>query len=349
MTFGLAPFQVAARELGLTLLEPGGLTERHSQALSGVLDGQRLSVRLWRGDFVWLECEALFDPPADLHLHIAPEGVLSKARALFGKHDLEVGDAAFDAAFEVKAHEPERARALLGPELRAILLPWKDAGSLFHVDDRGVHLSVHTGTYYSEPEPALIVQNARAVGHLARAFAQALAHVPPSLVLGSHVEAWRSFAQAHGLELSATPLRMSGALARAGYRGADAVPFSARVVPLGDREYGVELRVRVDLDPPFMLRVRPAHWYDFAERHHEKTGDAAFDGALRVTTDDPEAARRVLGESVRGALLSLHAEYADVAIEDGELAVRTRTMIEPAHFGDVIDRMAAVAREMRSA
>lgn len=346
MSFGLAPFQLASRELGLTLQEPGRL--RDLQVLSGVLDGQRISVRLWRGDFVWAEHEALLDPPADLHLHVAQEGVLSKAKALFGKHDIEVGDAAFDAAFEIKAHEPERARALFGPELRAILLPWKDAGDLFHVDDQGVHLSVRTGTFYSEPEAAQIVQNTRAVAHLARAFAQALGRVPPSPALGAHVEAWRSFAHAHGLELAATPLRMRGAIVRAGYRGVDTVPFSARVVPLGDREYGVELRVRVDLEPPFLLRVRPARWYDFIERHYEETGDTAFDGELRVTTDDPEAAKRALRKSVRDALLSLQREHAGVAVEDGELMVRTRTMIEPTAFGDVVDRMAVIAREMRA-
>ncbi|MFT3772387.1 MAG: hypothetical protein QM820_43895 [Minicystis sp.] len=349
MSFGLAPFQVASRELGLTLQEASSTLRGDAHALSGVLEGQRVSIRLWRGDWVWVEFEAPFDPPGDLHLHIAQAGVLSRAKALFGKHDIEVGDAAFDAAFEIKAHEPERALALLAPDLRAVLFPWKDAGHLFHVDDQGVHLSVRTGTFYSEPDAALIVQNGRAAAHLGRAFAQALARVPPSRVLGAHVEAWRAFADAHALDLQATPLRMSGALTRASYRGGDAVPFAARVVSIGKDEYGVELRVRVDLEPPFLLRVRPAHWYDFAVRRYEATGDEAFDAALRVTTDDPEAAKRALRESVRSALLSLHAEHAAVALEDGELSIRTKAMIEPAAFGEIVDRLATVAREMRFA
>ncbi|MFO0588274.1 MAG: hypothetical protein U0441_12070 [Polyangiaceae bacterium] len=346
MSFGLTAFQQAADALGLQVQE-GYIGRGRSQMLRGAIEGQPVTVKLWRGDYVWLEIDVPFDPPADLHLHLGPAGALSRAaKALFGKHDIEVGDAAFDAAFEIKAHEADRARALFVPELRAMLFTWKEAGHLFHVDDRGVHISVTTGTFYSEPEVATIVQNTSAAVALGRAFVGAMARVPPLHVDATIVDAWRAFADDRGLTLGTTPLRLRGSLARAGYREAATIPFSARVAPLGDSAYGVELRVRVEPALRFDLRVQPARWYDFALRKHEPLGDEAFDAALHVTTDDPDAAKRALSADVRGALLSLHAEHADVAVEEGEVVVRTKALLAPRAFEDVVERMAAVARDM---
>lgn len=343
MSFGLDSFRAASVELDLALREGTGLVKRDAHALEGVLDGQRVSIRQVHGEFTLVDFEAFFDPPADLQLLLAPEGVVSKVKALFGGRDIQVGDPEFDAAFQIRAHEPERARALFGPELRKMLMPWRAAGNTFRVDDHGIYLSLTAGTYYTPPAAELLVQNGRALAALARAFSAAFETLPPARALAPHVDAWRAFAEARALEFRPSPLRITGALPRASYRGEGGVPFVARAVPIGD-DFGVELRVRIEPRPEFLLRVRPVHWYDFAERHHVGTGDAAFDRTFRVTSDAPDAALQLLNGDVRAALVALHGEQAGVSLEDGELAIRTEHMIEPTAFPALVDRLADAAR-----
>jgi hypothetical protein len=352
MTLGLEEFRFAARSLGLSFFEGENAGFMDRIGIEGVVDGQRISIRQWRGDFVWVEFDTRFEPPSDLHLHISQEGVVSKMGALFGKHDIQVFDSEIDSAFLIKAHEPERAQGLFTPEVRAALLPWKKAGDLFHVDDVGVHLWVRPGSY-STLDGETIVKNARATAYLSRVISAAFPSVPPSKLLAPHIESWRAFASAHGLDFMPSPLRISGSLTDARYRTATAIPLVARVAPVSKEGYGVDLRVRIEPRIPCHLRVRPAHWYDVFEKTgeaaHEKTGDAAFDRELRVTTDNPDVAKRVLSPGVRNDLLTLLHEHGAVAIENDELAIRTKTMVDPDRFATIAEEVTSVAREIASA
>jgi hypothetical protein len=349
---GQGEFRIAAAELGLEFFEGANAGFLERIGIAGVVGGQRMSIRQWRGDFVWVEFDAFFDPPSDLHLYIDREGVASKVSALFGKHDIQVGNPEIDKAFCIKAHEKERARGLFTQEVCAALLPWKNAGDLFHIDDEGVHLAIRPGSY-STLDGESIVKNAQATAYLASVIARALPSVPPSHILAEHVETWREFASAHGLEFLASPLRVSGSLTDARYRTASSIPFAARVAPVSKDGYGVDLRVRIEPQLPCYLRVRPAHWYDVFEKTgdaaHEKTGDPAFDDALRVTTDDPDAARKILGPGVRNDLLTLLHQHGAVSLENGELAIRTKTMVPPDHFATIAEETASVAREIANA
>jgi hypothetical protein len=349
MALGQGEFRFAARELGLEFVEGANAGFLERIGIAGVVDGQRISIRQWRGDFVWVEFDAFFDPPSDLHLYIDQEGVASKVSALFGKHDIQVGNPEIDKAFCIKAHEPERARGLFTPEVCAALLPWKKAGDLFHIDDEGVHLAIRPGSY-STLDGESIVKNAQATAYLARTIAKALPSVPASQILAQHVDSWRDFANAHGLDFSPTPLRVSGSLTDARYRTASSTPFTARVAPVSKDGYGVDLRVRIEPRLPCYLRVRPSHWYDVFEKTgdaaHEKTGDSAFDAALRVTTDDPDVAKKILAPGVRNDLLTLLHQHGAVSLENDELSIRTKTMVPPDHFATIVEEVASVAREI---
>lgn len=54
-------------------------------------------------------------------IQVAPAGLVHQLKALFGKRDIEVGDRAFDGAFEISASEEGFARRVLEPAVRAIL------------------------------------------------------------------------------------------------------------------------------------------------------------------------------------------------------------------------------------
>lgn len=352
MALGQGEFRFAAAELGLDFVEGANAGFLERIAIAGTVGGQRVSVRQWRSDYVWVEFDAFFDPPADLHLYVDQEGVTSKVSALFGKHDIQVGEPEVDKAFCIKAHEPERARGLFTPEVCAALLPWKKAGDLFHIDDEGVHLAIRPGSY-STLDGESIVKNAQATAYLAHTIAKALPSVPPSKLLAEHVETWREFASAHGLEFLPSPLRISGSLTDARYRTASSIPFAARVAPVSKDGYGVDLRVRIEPKLPCYLRVRPSHWYDVFEKTgdaaHEKSGDPSFDGALRVTTDNPEIAKKILVPGVRNDLLTLLHQHGAVRLENDELAIRTKTMVPPESFATIVEEVTSVAREIASA
>lgn len=343
MTVGIEQLKWAAQTLGFEL------TERALRAdLVGSIDGQRVAIEQIRGSqFIMVDFHATFDPPGDLHLAVTQSGALSKIAGWLGQHDIQIGDAELDAAFTIKAHDEARARALFTPEVCAALRPWKQAGDWFNIDDKGVHFGVAPGAY-STLDGESFVKNARAVAHLARTMGEALRNVPASSALAEHVPVWRAFADEHRLSFMSSPLRVAGALTDPGYRAAQALPFVARAVPVSADTYGVELRVGIEPKLPFDLRVRPAHWYDFAERTgeatHQKTGDAAFDETFRVTTTDRDAALTLLGDHARAALLELHRDHFGVELENDELAVRTRTMIEPDAFAPLVARVASALR-----
>lgn len=342
MTDGPEEFRRVGAQLGLALspAEPAPYDTRF--ALDGLVDGVRVHLQQWMGQFVHVDFAAFLDPPADLRLSVRPAGVASRLGELLGRHDIRTGDADFDAALDVHADEPARAQALLTAPVRAALLAWAGSNARFELTDEGVSLYVVPGAY-STLDVDDIVANVRAAAALAARVNEALRGVPSSTRLAADIAAWRAYAGAHALAFSASPLRATGALHGAW--------LAARAVATEGGAYGVELRLRFEAPLPWSLRVRPARFFDFLERTGEAspaaTGDADFDREFRVTTTDPARTRALLDADVRAALLGLHRGDGAVLLDADGLSVRTAAMTDPAGFGDIVDRVAVVAQKLQ--
>jgi hypothetical protein len=341
MTLGFEPFQWAARQLGVRMEPAESKLLSDRIVLDGTVNGIRVHIVQTKGEIVWVDFAAYLDPPADLRLSVRPAGLASKLGVLLGRHDIEVGEKEFDSAFDIKADEPARAKAFLTPGLREALLTWKKTGAEFWITDEEVHLWTRPGAW-STHSGETIVADARAVAALARTASDALHAVPASTQFAAHVDAWRGYATTHGFAFSASPLRVIGALSGAS--------FVARAVAVSNHDWGVELRLQFTQQLPWFVRVRPSRLFDFLERTgnavHLATGDAAFDHEFRVTTADAEKTKAFVDADVRSALMELHRDQGGVVLDSDGVSVRTNAMTDPASFGGIVDRVAAVARKL---
>ncbi len=341
MTFGYDDFGAVAQRLHFRIDPPEKHLLAAEHSIDGVLDGVHVYVRQWQGQWVHVEFTAWLTPALDLRLLIERESVGAKLGHLVGRHDIEIGDPELDRAWKIKADEPERAKALFTPAVRAAMLGWKKSGVPLRITDETVSFWVTPGAYSTLSQPVL-EQDIRAAVGLVTALAAATPNVPSSTLFAEYVEAWRAYATARGLELTASPLRVSGRL--------DGSPFTARAVATDERRWGVDVHLAFDEPLPFALRVRPKRFFDFmvlsGEPPHLELGDPAFDGELRTSTTEPPKAKAFLDEGVRRALLELHATAGDVQLDERGLAVRTKTMTDPETFGRIAERVALVARKL---
>jgi hypothetical protein len=103
----------------------------------------------WRGDRYFARICALFEPDEFTGLRLEPQ------RGPDGYHnvgqDIQVGDAAFDAAFVVKGFDPEEIRARLTPAVREDLIALLADGEVT-VDDHRLCLAA------AAPEPASLAR-----------------------------------------------------------------------------------------------------------------------------------------------------------------------------------------------
>jgi hypothetical protein len=299
--------------------------------LSGVVDGYDVLVRRVVGADQRLT-RAMLRRPADLGLLVTRAGAL---HALFGE---KVGSAPFDAAFTVRADEPARAVALLGERLRERLLRWHVRGIVLAVCDEFVEIS--TSSRNDEAETADAIEaDVRAVAALAPLVDAAMESVPPAEPLRAHLPVWSEYSRAHRLDLSRTPLRMSGRLG-----SSDVV---VRAVRSGNLQFGAEIEVRfgAPLDAP--LRV----WRRETERFFEppsdeapqRTGDAAFDARFQVVSARDEVGED-LDARVRGQLLALGDHDDEVTLTQDALVVRAARLAAPAEVIATVDRAADVAK-----
>jgi hypothetical protein len=77
--------------------------------------------------------------PLEAGVAMKPARLLEPLWELFQGKDLQVGDAAFDRAFTIQARDPDVARALFTPEVRALLLELSYLGEV-RLDDAGLEL-----------------------------------------------------------------------------------------------------------------------------------------------------------------------------------------------------------------
>lgn len=342
MTLGFEEMAWVGKALGLRMepAEDGLLVGR--MTLDGTVDGIRVHVHHWRGEFVHVEITAYLDPPADFTFRIQPAGIFDKIASFFGGHDIEVGEKAFDDAFEIGSEEPARALALLTPALRQTLMGWKDLRN-FDVREDRVSFWTIPGSY-STMEATVLREAVVSLVGLARVTSTVIPGAPPSARLSKQIDAWRTHAQQHGLAFVASPLRMGGKIAGAA--------FSAHVVAVRDGGHGVEIGTTFEERLPFFLRISPARWRDVFRREAEgapaKTGDAAFDDAFRVITSEPAKATAFLDDDVRRALLGLTAEEGDLVVWSEGISLRTKRLVPPDAFDQIFGRLAVVAAKLHS-
>jgi hypothetical protein len=141
-----ADLQAAASALGLRVLEgaealeaaagqvrvPASLQRLLARVAGPRIDGTYRGVRVAvytesrsssKGNHTETVFEAHYVRPLAFDLHMAREGVGAKIAKAFGGGDVEVGDAALDAAFRIRTDNPDLARALFrSPAVRKAAL-----------------------------------------------------------------------------------------------------------------------------------------------------------------------------------------------------------------------------------
>lgn len=115
-------YKSAAAELGLRMnpVEPGMMT--FFIDLDGTVDGRQVHVRRVVGANGFFVVESTWETPLGAGLAVSSAGLFDTLASLVGFHDLEVGDAAFDHKFRVKAKDAARAKTILHAEVREALL-----------------------------------------------------------------------------------------------------------------------------------------------------------------------------------------------------------------------------------
>jgi hypothetical protein len=122
------------------MLRPADL--RHSAKLDGDVSGFPLTIEIVRtgsGQYkhtwtrYWLGYEAL-----NLGLEITEEGVMSAIARHFGRGDIEVGDAAFDARLKVRGSDPAAVRDYLDANRRHFIERFFAAHRGTVIDDHGI-------------------------------------------------------------------------------------------------------------------------------------------------------------------------------------------------------------------
>jgi hypothetical protein len=120
----------------------------------------------------------------------------------FTEREIDVGDAAFDARFQVRGRFAEQVRALLDADVRARIPPEADT----RIDDAGATLSAPGAL----ADPAAITAFARAVTRLAQAFDAAVRALPPPPAMRPYADAWRAFAERARARYSPGPCAVAG-------------------------------------------------------------------------------------------------------------------------------------------
>jgi hypothetical protein len=106
--------------------------------LSGNIGDHRVEIAVRREEEGHRAVISVWLPrPFDLGLRLDRQAVTDGLP--YVGQDIVVGDAVFDAAFIIKGYAPQRVRALLGPDVRRVVLAMVDLGEVV-VDDRLVWL-----------------------------------------------------------------------------------------------------------------------------------------------------------------------------------------------------------------
>lgn len=272
---------------------------------NGTVDGAFVELRHHvRGESpVGLTVIAWREFPSDLGLSVHQSGGF-----LMREASLSTGDASFDTLFATRgcADDVDLIPQQLDPEVRAGLL---QQGVLSHPSLSDLAAVCQFPVDTLTPDEVIgRVRACVALAHTADRAAEKL-DAPQRLRLDGTASAAARRAASLGLTARMNQLSARGALAHA------TVAFSVRTTERAELwgdiidqsvSPGVKLTAVATAPLGFSLRVSPAklrdRLLDFVHAGDLKTGDAAFDRAFTIVTNDGDAALRALNPEVRKTL-----------------------------------------------
>lgn len=295
-----------SRELGLDV-------DTRGLSLRGHLQGQRIwvgSVMVDHGPTRRTACWGVLDleRPLGLGLVLRRKGLRDRLRRRKGPRVDLRGDP-LERSVELFGDDPDRVRALLGPAVRAVLVPvlerWKD----LVVTDQTIRIHL--------PRPLARAAELRQLVADMRALSAALhasrAELPPPPVLAGRAGEWAELGRALGLALEPQYPGLSGTMdGRA-----------VRVTPMRATEgYVTEIRVGFRAHPRVGLRIRSQEEPDgyWSVGQDIQCGDADFDRAFVVKGWDPDLVRGLLAPEVRAGLAALQ-RHGKLDVDDLRLHV----------------------------
>jgi hypothetical protein len=249
---------------------------------------------------------------------------LSMRRARFGDGALEamgllapdmlVGDPKLDAWMHVSAHEPERVRALLGPELRAALSRMD-----VYVEDHLVRAE-----QLGEPNEVFARWALDSVVWLAESLSRAASRVPPSPLAVPYLGAFEQAARALGLAWRATPAALGGVL--------DGVQVWAQLTRRGPQQMGLDLYAAHTRPLGLGLELRPARGSSFLffGAPDVQLGDPAFDPRFDVHASSAALAAQVLDPEVRARIQALR-DLGSIGVDDAGVRLTLYGAGDPRH------------------
>jgi hypothetical protein len=261
-------------------------------------------------------------------LGLGREGLLSDLADWLGIKDIQVGDAAFDEAFEIRGDEPARVLALLTPSLRAEL-------SALRIRDVRLTDAEFSSRFDGADASVQDLELAlREAVRIARAVDEARANVPAAAALRAHGDVLMKLAAEHGFRAELTPLWMQGFWGQC----------SGFVRALRKSAADVTLELSVSLEKPHgvLLQVVPRSGaLRGALEGSQPTGDAVFDDAFATKTESPARLPVLLDPELRRRLTELRRA--------GSVALHSHTLVVQAPVASTLpERVPALLEEMRS-
>ena len=271
--------------------------------------------------------------PLDLGLSLRRHGIMNDM--FHGSGDHIIGDPLFDQTFIVSADEAHRVGSLFGPKLRHLLLQQVANSNSFRLEDTGARIE-SSGMMAAER----LAWALETVSRITKGVDLARGSVPVATPLAHHQHAWRTFASANSLRGHDTPLCMWGRLEGG----------SVRVYAVRTNRLFYEMEIEVTLETPLGigLWVRAIGLMDkltmLFGSQDIKLGDAFFDDAFRVQASEPELAKAVLDETVRGELMLVQQDLGPIVVNDQAITVRLKVVPHhPAVVPQAVRRLTGVA------
>lgn len=307
--------------------------------VEGLRDGLRVTIAVEGGSTrqgqarTYTQVETHLSVPLDLGLSIRQFGLHD--RVLHPAPDQALGNPDFDPIFHVGGDDPERVRHVVGAALQRHVLK-QFAGTDLFVSDRSVMVR-RLGVVQDERWLRWAVQATSRAGRLLELRRTTCPMAGP---LASHRRRWLSFGRVHGLELSETPLGLSGLI-----EGAEVSVYAARTDRL---TYALEIALVFPRPLGLGLSVRPLGLSDriavYLGGDDLRFDEPDFDAAFRVQTQQPEATAERLSPAVRRALLRLRRQVGPPALDDFAIRLRsTRFPKDPAAMPKLVRELLSVA------
>jgi hypothetical protein len=324
-----------------------GLAPQGRRCVAGSRGGVHCSIRQvteGSGDnsSSWTYVEAEIDPPLRLGLNLRKKGWLGQAFSeLLGARDVTVGDAHFDASFNLNAIERDEVARLFDENLRAALMRAHGALRRMWMTDDRVHASFGGWSV----DEVRILAYLDAVTHLANEAKRARRSMGPTTRERSVLANWGGLAQVSEYRFDEESLTLEGERGR--HRFA--------VVPvLGPSGWSTRFRVSFGRPLGVALQLRKEHALASVGRlfgfSDIEVGDPRFDDVFSIRGTDPDAIRAIFSDpALRERLLALFAGAKSLEVQDELIdAVAMGLVSNSADLARSLDRVVEVAEGLRS-